>query len=285
MILIPIQHKINWNKPPIICFLLIAINIICYMTFAVNDEKIFEMSFRKYHESNLLNLEWPIYVEYNKNSVDENVLSKKYFSDNEKSVEIIFNRGFDSYIDKYWENQRLMGKFDSAMSEWKIARTDIQDARDTISSFRFGIIPAEKSPVTFITCMFMHGSISHLLGNMIFLLLFGFVLEVVLGMWRFLLIYLLSGIFAAWFFCLFNNGWTTLVGASGAISGLMGMYIAIYGVKPIRFFYSLVFWFGEFTAPALIVLPLWLGKELLRQFYAPSNVANLAHFGGIASGF
>jgi membrane associated rhomboid family serine protease len=285
MLLIPIQHKINWSKPPIICFLLVAINVLCYLGFSVNDDDMWGMTVRKYSESHLLNLESPLYIDYKKNSGDKKFIPLNTLSDDEKTAEIIYDKGFDRFLDKYWVSQEAIGNFDAVMREWKIARSGVQDARNRISSFRFGIIPAEKLPVTFLTSMFMHGSISHLLGNMIFLLLFGFVLEVVLGMWRFLLIYLLSGIFAAWFFCLFNNGWTTLVGASGAISGLMGMYIAIYGIKPIRFFYSLVIWFGEFTAPALIVLPLWLGKELLRQFYAPSNVANLAHFGGIASGF
>ena len=97
--------------------------------------------------------------------------------------------------------------------------------------------------------------------------------------------YLASGLAANVLHLAFNHdSYVPVVGASGAISGLMGMYLALYRLRKIRFFYTVFVYFGEFRAPALFILPLWLAKELYGHFFTETNIAYWAHIGGLLAG-
>jgi len=151
--------------------------------------------------------------------------------------------------------------------------------------FRYGFVPSEFSFLTLFTSQFLHGDIAHLLGNMVILVLVGLTVEQLLGSFNFLLFYLISGAVGSAVFGLVHFGSPMpLVGASGAISGLMGMYVAAYGRKPIRFFYWIGIYFNYIKLPALVMLPIWVGKELFDFFFTESNVAYTAHAGGLVAG-
>src|SRR5207249_4908173 len=126
--------------------------------------------------------------------------------------------------------------------------------------------------------MFMHGSWLHLAGNMWFLWIFGNNVEEAWGRLWYLLFYLAAGIVAAVFFVALNPHSTTpLVGASGAIAGVLGSYLVLYPGKPVL---SLVFIY-IIPVPAVLFLGLWF----LSQFLLPSaGVAWEAHVGGFAFG-
>lgn len=133
--------------------------------------------------------------------------------------------------------------------------------------------------------MFLHGSFWHLAGNMVFLFIFGFALEAALGRATYLGLYLLSGLCSGLLWWALDPSWVPGIGASGAISGLMGMYIGVYGLRRIQFFYWLGPLMGYLKAPALWILPLWLGKELFGLIRAADHVNYYAHIGGLVSGF
>jgi len=116
--------------------------------------------------------------------------------------------------------------------------------------------------------------------------LLGFTVEKALGPGRYLLAYLLCGVLSGLVFTAFSLGSPVpLVGASGSISGLMGMYVAIYGLQKIRFFYFIGVYFNYFRAPALAVLPVWLGKEIYDYWFAgATGIAYMAHAGGLIGG-
>jgi len=136
------------------------------------------------------------------------------------------------------------------------------------------------------TTQFLHGDTMHLLGNMFFLVICGFAVEAAIGHWRFLAFYLISGVFASLAHALLDLSSTQpLVGASGAISGVMAMYLAVFKFRKIEFFYWLFIFVGYIRAPALIILPIYIGKELV-SFYTDtdSNVAVMAHAGGFVMG-
>ena len=99
-------------------------------------------------------------------------------------------------------------------------------------------------------------------------------------------LYLLTGILSALLFGLIYMGsQTPLVGASGAISGLMGAYTVLYGKKKIKVFYSLGFYFNYAKISAVTLLPIWLAKEIIQLFFGGvSQVAYVAHIGGLVSG-
>jgi tetratricopeptide (TPR) repeat protein len=117
------------------------------------------------------------------------------------------------------------------------------------------------------------------------LFLFGFTLEAALGPLPYLACYLAGGLgasaLAAWVYA--GMGGLGL-GASGAISALMGMYAVLYGLRRIRFFYIVLFYFNFARWPALVVLPVWILFELAQHLLGSREVAHMAHLGGLITG-
>ncbi|AIY42804.1 rhomboid family serine protease [Collimonas arenae] len=174
------------------------------------------------------------------------------------------------------------------LAEWKEQREHYLSIRSRSFTERYALIPAQASerPLTLLTHMFLHASVEHVLGNMVFLAMVGYAVEILLGGGWYLLFYLLSGLLSARFYLVFEGDSTALsLGASGAISGVMGMYTVLYGLRKIRFFYWFLFYFDFFKAPALIMLPIWVGKEAFDLLFGePSNTNYYAHIGGLLGG-
>jgi hypothetical protein len=112
------------------------------------------------------------------------------------------------------------------------------------------------------------------------------VLELGCGRAFYVVLYLLSGVAAVWFFGLvYMSSTTPLVGASGAIAGLMGAFTVLYGKKKIKVFYSFGFYFNYAKVAGIALLPVWIGKEIFQLLFGGlSHVAYMAHIGGLASG-
>ncbi|MBU7577002.1 rhomboid family intramembrane serine protease [Flavihumibacter sp. RY-1] len=166
--------------------------------------------------------------------------------------------------------------------------------RDMASGQTFQVPGLQPTPIpvylTLITSMFMHGGIAHIAGNMLYLWIFGDNLENRLGHGRYLLFYLLTGIIASLSHVLFTQfaGADPMIpslGASGAISGVMGGYLLLY---PNRRVNALVGWF-IIAIPSWIALGMWIGLQLVSGFGSLSGqsdgVAYAAHIGGFAAGF
>ncbi|MBT8491199.1 MAG: rhomboid family intramembrane serine protease, partial [Deltaproteobacteria bacterium] len=102
----------------------------------------------------------------------------------------------------------------------------------------------------------------------------------------YIVLYLLGGVMAVEAFFLFRmHSMIPLIGASGAIAGLMGAYTVAYGRRKINIFYSLGFYFDYTRVAAIILLPLWLINEVFQLIYfSTSNVAYMAHIGGLVGG-
>jgi membrane associated rhomboid family serine protease len=127
-------------------------------------------------------------------------------------------------------------------------------------------------PWTLVTAIFLHGSLMHLGYNMISLMLFGSILETIIGSRKFLVVFFASGILAN---IVSTQFYTASLGASGAIFGVMGVLTAL---RP-----RLVVWATGVPMPLAIAAGFWLLLDLLGVFY-PSNVANMAHITGLAFG-
>jgi membrane associated rhomboid family serine protease len=157
---------------------------------------------------------------------------------------------------------------------------------------RFGLVPAHLEPVRFLTSLFVHVGLAHLLGNMIFFYITGPLLEDAYGRVPLTLLYLLSGFFAA--LVDVSHDPTSViprVGASGAIAGVMGAFLVRFTRRRIRFLWMPFFPFTltgrEFRVPAFVYLPFWF---LLQYGVAlvsgdKSGVAVWAHVGGFGFGF
>ncbi|PLX86326.1 MAG: hypothetical protein C0617_01755 [Desulfuromonas sp.] len=157
--------------------------------------------------------------------------------------------------------------------------------------FRFGYRPAESSLLTLFSSIFLHGGWMHLAGNMLFLWIFGDNVEHRMGRLGYLLAYLGCGVAATLFFALFVPGsQIPLVGASGAISGVLGLYFLWFPRNRVKTFVFLFpFIMTTFSIPARFVLGFYLVVDNLLPFLASgggamSGVAHGAHIGGFLGG-
>jgi len=160
--------------------------------------------------------------------------------------------------------------------------------------YRIGGLRESPSPVylTLISSMFMHGGFAHIFGNMLFLLIFGDNIENRLGHLRYLFFYLVTGILAslAHVFTTYYLGGDILIptlGASGAISGVLGGYILLFPKRRVR---VILFYFIT-EVPAIVAIGIWFifqltsGIGMLGPGAQEGGVAYAAHIGGFIAGF
>jgi len=136
----------------------------------------------------------------------------------------------------------------------------------------------------FLSSMFMHGSVMHIFGNMLFLLIFGDNLENLLGHIRFLFFYLACGLAAAFAQIATDpNSLIPMLGASGAISGVLGGYVVLFPQRAVR---AIIFNFLT-TVPAIVALGIWILYQIILGLLTPAGsggVAYAAHIGGFIAG-
>ena len=133
------------------------------------------------------------------------------------------------------------------------------------------------------TSMFMHGSVLHLLGNMLFLWIFGNNIEDFLGIFRFLFFYIIAGLGASLVHILFHpNSLIPVIGASGAVSGVMGAYLILFPSARVRTLVFIFFFVTFVDVPAAVFLIVWFVFQFL--YVGGQGVAWLAHVGGFLLG-
>ena len=156
--------------------------------------------------------------------------------------------------------------------------------------YRFGFIPADFSIITIFSSMFLHGGISHIMGNMWFLWVFGDNVEGVLGHLKYAIFYLMCGLAATISQLLINpNSTIPMVGASGAIAGVLGMYMIRFPHARVHVFAFIIIFFTTFRVPAMFVLGFWFFNQLTNGFGSlgfdtTGGVAWFAHIGGFIAG-
>ena len=159
---------------------------------------------------------------------------------------------------------------------------------DIVTSY--GSIPAEikrgDDLYTLLTNMFLHGSWMHLIGNMVFLWIFGDNIEATVGNLNFLLFYVLGGVIASLIHAFSDiDSVTPAIGASGAIAACLGAYLVMFPSSKIKI--MVIYIFRTFKIPAIAFLGIWIAKELaagLGVFGGGGNVAYWAHIGGFGFG-
>lgn len=153
----------------------------------------------------------------------------------------------------------------------------------------WGFVGARFSAITLVTCMFLHAGFEHIVVNLLLLWIFGANVERRLGHAIYLAAYLVTGICGTLLFHAFNpTPELPLVGASGALSGVMGLYAVFYPRWKLDFIFGLPLtgWSGVFKVPAFIVMGLFFLKDVVEYFatLGDTEVAHLGHIGGFLSG-
>ena len=140
---------------------------------------------------------------------------------------------------------------------------------------------------TLLTAMFMHGSPLHLLGNMLFLWIFGDNVEETFGRLGYLALYLTAGVVGFLIQSMANpESMIPILGASGAVAGIMGAYLILFPMNPIR---VIILYFPA-DLPAFLVIGFWIASQFVLGVYEldrlghTGGVAYLAHIGGVAAG-
>jgi membrane associated rhomboid family serine protease len=199
---------------------------------------------------------------------------------------------FDARIKMIDDEQQLQEEMDSLTAQYvKLSSSSIAE--------QYAFVPAHPNALSYLTANFLHGGWMHLIGNMWFLWLAGFVLEDVWGRWLYTAFYLIAGAAALQFHAWLNPGSITpTLGASGAVAALMGAFLVRFPKMKIEM--AWIWWISivrllrtgnpfrmtRFSASAYWLLPLWLGVEVLygALFGSTSGVAHWAHVGGFVFG-
>jgi len=290
MLIIPLEKSIDWRRPPVVTLLLVLINGLVLFGLQGDDDAATERAVNYYLDSKLPRIEFPAYLEYVQihagggNAQGWNEAPGPI--DTDASVSLLLTMEGDAEFMRRLRAGEVITGGHPLHARWARERAEFDALWRHSITWRYGFVPAEHRLVSFFTYMFLHGGLGHLLGNMVFLVLIGFALEMTLGSILYGLLYLAGGLFAVLlYWAVYPHSTLPLVGASGAIAALMGLYATIFGLRRIRFFYSVLFFFDFVKAPALIMLPLWLANELYQLYWGGvSNVAYAAHIGGLVAG-
>jgi membrane associated rhomboid family serine protease len=282
--LIPLRHEnMEGRRWPVVTFTLIALNVLIFLgthwKIAAQEPERHEV---RLHLLLLAathpELKMPPGAEKFINEVKSKAPEaawKKFASTSRKPEDTS-----DAQIGEAEDSEQLQAEMDSVAAQFeKLEKSSI------IENFAF--VPAHASPISYLTSMFLHVGWLHLLGNMWFLWLAGFILEDRWGRVIYPIFYLLAGIVASVFHAMFNPGSIVpTLGASGAVAALMGGFLVRFPKLKIDMLWYMLIFRIRFKAAAYWLLPMWLFMEVFygSLFGQASGVAHWAHVGGFVAG-
>jgi membrane associated rhomboid family serine protease len=281
--LIPLKHEnMAARRWPIVTLSLIAINTVVFLfTFSAMDHEAPQLGEVKSHILILAALHPELKLQTESQQLVDGF--KKTHPEQWKHVQDPFRdiiNTYDARIKMMEDTSKLQGEADSLNKQ-------LVDLSGSSITEKYAFVPAHPNPISYLTANFLHGGVLHLVGNMWFLWLAGFVLEDLWGRWLYSVFYLIAGVAALQFYAWTNAGSVTpTLGASGAVAALMGAFLVRLPKMKIEM--AWLFWFRiyRFKAAAYWLLPLWLAGEVFFGSLSGSmdGVAHWAHVGGFLFG-
>jgi membrane associated rhomboid family serine protease len=282
--IIPIGHdRQKTQRAPVVTYALVALNI---FFFAVS------MMFDSSQEQEILTALHNVMdyvVEHEQVVVSEKVEDLVVRLSGEESFRDEMQQRRLQFKEAYGNPALLLEQPEVEMLASRLTR-----AWDNYWVIKYGFVPGRHlfSFFNYLSCIFLHGGLMHLAGNMLYLLLAGIAIEDLWGRAVYPVFYLLSGVAATLAHYVFDpHSETPVIGASGAIAGLMGAFMVRHFHARVKFWYAFFFFLrrGTFHIPAYVVLPLWLLQQLFfatvtTQMSISAGVAFWAHIGGFAFG-
>jgi membrane associated rhomboid family serine protease len=280
--LIPIRHEnMSARRWPVITLSLIAVNTIIFLlTHFSMQEQAPQLGLLRVHILMLA----AMHPELNIPAPADQMVNQ--YREQNKVWEAIKNENravedaWDAHMRMTQDSEALQKEMDSMAEQYS------QLASASISQ-QYGFVPAERRPISYITANFLHGGWFHIIGNMWFLWLAGFVLEDAWGRTIYTVFYFLAGAAALQFYAWTNPGsMGPAIGASGAVAALMGAFLVRFPKMKIEMMWLFRFRSFRFKAEAYWLLPLWLLMEIFygTLFGSASGVAHWAHVGGFFCG-
>ncbi len=285
MLIVPYHGGVFREHLPLWTLLILAINVVIFFGWQLGDSiGTWTKAGEYYDTSGLADLERPRYRSFLLETGQEEALQALEDSRRDPIYQLLAienDQAFQSRI-------RLGLVFmpgDPETRRWQSLREELHRIIDESFDQRYAMSYTYPQWHQWLTHMFLHGGFGDLLGNMIFLVLIGMLVEPAMRGWTYLACYLIGGFAGAAASLLVHLGEPSgMLGASGAIAGLMGLFTTTFGRRKVRFFYWAFVYFDYVRAPALLLLPAWLGWELVQFLFVDSNVAYEAHAAGLAAG-
>ncbi|HET8898940.1 MAG TPA: rhomboid family intramembrane serine protease [Rhodanobacteraceae bacterium] len=284
MLILPLHRRLTRSNFPLVTALLIVANVFVLVFLQSSDGRVLKQAQDYYAQSGLGKIEFPAYQQWLlDHPTDPRRLQLLAAAPAPIKLALIeSDRDFQDALD----SGRIITPTNSAYADWHGKRLEFERLRDSTFTARHAARFKAVEPGRVMWSMFMHAGYAHLIGNMLFLLMLGMLVEGALGPAWFLGLYLAGGIGAAAVSLAWHWGESGYgLGASGAIAALMGAYCVLWGLRKVRVFYWFFVVFDYVRVPALVLLPFWLGWELFSLWSSPNaHVAFEAHAGGIVSG-
>src|SRR5579871_852287 len=281
--LVPIKHEnMAARRWPVVTLALIAINVVVFLfTMTKMDDETPQLVEVK----NRLLILAALHPELKMGDDAQRYIDgfKQSRPDDWKNIQNPYRdvlNAYDAKIKLMEDTSKLQDEMDSLSNQFAgLSSSSVAE--------QYAFVPAHPNPISYLTANFMHAGWFHLIGNMWFLWLAGFVLEDVWGRWVYSVFYLISGAAALQFYAWSNPGSVTAtLGASGAVAALMGAFLVRFPKMKIEMAWLLFFRIYRFKAAAYWLLPLWLAQEICygSLFGSTSGVAHWAHVGGFLFG-
>lgn len=285
MLILPLHRLPTRATFPWVTLALVLVNVFVFTGWQLGGERARERAIEVYVASGLGALEFPAYAEWLAAKGDSERAREfgGVASANPKHAALVLNHDdrFTSALDAGTVVPRA-----EDMADWRVRRDVFTRAWNAVFTERWLQRFDRFDPVRMISATYLHGGFGHLVGNLVFLVMLGLLVEGALGAGLFFALYTLGGFGASLASLAWNWGEPGgALGASGAIAALMGAYCVLWGMRRVRFFWWFFFIFNYVKAPALVLLPAWLGWELYNlAFTKGAGIGFEAHAGGIVSG-
>lgn len=286
MLILPLHRPFTRANFPFVTVLLALANAFVFFALQTGDAPRLQALQRQYLDSGLGALEAPAYRRHLELSGQRPALA---------ALDAVPERDREAYVgartltDVAFVRALADGALFADVAQlqrWKPLRAEYERAQAEVFTLRHIMRSSEFDPGRMLSAAFLHGDFMHLLGNMVFLLALGLLVEGAVGPALFVLLYLLGAYGSAaaslwWRWGEAGGG----LGASGAIAALMGAFCLVWGLRPVRFFYWIGVVFDYVRAPAIWLFPAWLGWELFNLLTRSDlNIGFDAHAGGLVTG-
>jgi membrane associated rhomboid family serine protease len=287
LILIPLKHEnMRGRRWPIVTFSLIILNVIAFLgthwTIADQSRKFSPQRFEVAKHLLVLAATHPELTlsDYSRKFVE--FISSQYPEDWKE-----LSSSTREAVDGWEDNLRKTADPATLQSELDNLSHQFEDAQESTIVGHYAFVPAHPKAISYLTANFLHGGWLHLIGNMWFLWLAGFILEDNWGRAIYSVFYLVAGAVALQFHgWMYSHSFVPLLGASGAVAALMGAFLVRFPKLKIEMFWLAFYMRGRFKAPAIYLIPVWGLMELFygTLFGQASGVAHWAHVGGFLFG-
>jgi membrane associated rhomboid family serine protease len=288
LLLLPLHRALTRENFPWMTLALVLANAFVFFVLESGDSARLDRAFAFYSSRGLGAIELPAYRAWvlRERADADRLLDADEGADDVVTPRVLARIEADAPFLADLHADRVITPEADGYDGWRSARAEFDALWNESIVERWELRFSEIDPKRIVGAMFLHAGLGHLAGNVLFLAVLGLLVEGALGPVAFLASYLAGGVGSALASLAWHAGEAgSALGASGAIASLMGAYCVLWGTRKVRFFWWFFVAFDYVKAPALVLLPLWLGWELVNLVWnRNAHIGFDAHAGGIVAG-